>query len=96
MTRDEIIEMAIAASLLDIVDDAYLKRGDWEPYAVRFFSAAYEAGTAAEREACAQACDKVERRKWEVVLHGGAMQGIGARDCAAAIRARGERWISNL
>lgn len=43
-----------------------------------------------EREACALECDKVERRKWETVMNGGAMQGIGARDCAAAIRARGE------
>lgn len=42
-----------------------------------------------EREACARVCDKIERRKWETVMNGGAMQGIGARDCAAAIRARG-------
>ena len=46
---------------------------------------------AAEREACAQECDKIERRKWETVMNGGAMQGIGARDCAAAIRARGSK-----
>jgi hypothetical protein len=44
----------------------------------------------AEREACARVCDKIERRKWEAVMNGGAMQGIGARDCAAAIRARGK------
>jgi hypothetical protein len=51
MTRDEIIKMAVAARLLEIVDDAYLERCDWEPYVVRFFRAAYEAGAAAEREA---------------------------------------------
>jgi len=42
-----------------------------------------------EREACAKECEKIERHKWQAVMNGGAMQGIGARDCAAAIRARG-------
>ncbi len=42
-----------------------------------------------EKEACAKECDKIERRKWDTVMSGGAMQGIGARDCAIAIRARG-------
>jgi len=55
MTRDEMIKMAIATRLLEIVDDAYLQRGDWEPYVVRFFRAAYEAGAAAEREVCKDA-----------------------------------------
>ena len=44
----------------------------------------------AEREACAQECDKIERRKWDVLMHGGAMSATGARGCAAAIRARGQ------
>ncbi len=44
----------------------------------------------AEREACAKECDKIEKRKWDMVMNGGAMQGIGARDCAIAIRARSE------
>jgi hypothetical protein len=42
-----------------------------------------------EREACANVCDEIEKRKWQAVMHGGEMQGIGARDCAAAIRERG-------
>jgi hypothetical protein len=45
----------------------------------------------AEREACAVECDKIERRKWETIRNGGAMSAVGARDCAAAIRARGEK-----
>lgn len=45
---------------------------------------------AQEREECAKECDKIERRKWEVLHNGGAMSAVGARDCAAAIRARGE------
>jgi hypothetical protein len=55
------------------------------------FCAVAEQVRAEEREACAQECDKIERRKWETVMNGGAMQGIGARDCAAAIRARGQQ-----
>jgi len=44
-----------------------------------------------EREACAKECEKIERRKWEAMMNGGSMQAIGARDCAHAIRARGEQ-----
>jgi hypothetical protein len=43
-----------------------------------------------EREECAKVCDEIEKKKWETVMHGGEMQGISARDCAAAIRARAE------
>jgi hypothetical protein len=46
---------------------------------------------AAEREECALDCEKIERRKWETMMHGGTMQGFGAIDCAAAIRARGTK-----
>jgi hypothetical protein len=69
MTRDEIIKMAVAARLLEIVDDAYLERFDWEPYVVRFFRAAYEAGAAAEREACgddgAMVTETLESQGWK-------------------------------
>jgi len=44
--RDKIIRMAREAGLLEIVDDAYRERGDWNPYAERFFRMAYEAGAA--------------------------------------------------
>ena len=51
----------------------------------------YKAGAAAEREECATVCDEVEKRKWLTVQNGGRLDGVGARDCAAAIRARGEK-----
>ena len=50
-----------------------------------------EAAVLAEREACAKVCDGIERRKWEIVTQGGQMDGIMPRDCAVAIRARGEK-----
>ena len=53
------------------------------------YLAALEAWEAAH-EVCAGLCDEIEKRKWETVMHGGEMQGISARDCAAAIRARAE------
>jgi hypothetical protein len=78
MTRDEIIKMAVAARLLEIVDDAYLERCDWEPYVARFFRAAYEAGAAAEREACERMCREADK-------------STHPADLADAIRARGEK-----
>ena len=61
----------------------------------RFAAVAYAAGAAAEREACAKVCDSKEREKWEQmakVLTGGLgeVHPIGPKECAAAIRARGE------
>jgi hypothetical protein len=77
VTRDEIIKMAIAAGLLEIVDDAYSERIDWEPYVVRFFSAAYEAGAAAERETCL------------LIVEYCAKHGLDLSTAADAIRSRG-------
>jgi hypothetical protein len=80
LIRDDIIRMAREAGLWPAVTDTFPKK-------LERFAALV---AAAECEACAQECDKIERRKWEAVMNGGAMQGIGARDCAAAIRARGQ------
>ena len=49
-----------------------------------------QAAVEAEREACAKACDALERKKFETLVTGGEMTGFGARDCADAIRARGQ------
>ena len=68
MTRDDIIRMAREAGLLPCQG---IHPGDLE----RFFQLAYEAGAAAEREACA--------------IAGGAAADAGL-DVAAAIRARGQ------
>jgi len=90
MTRDDVIRMAREVADKDTVDPVH---GD-PPFIVltpdemlRFAALV----AAAEREACAAECDKIEKRKWATVINGGLMQGIGARDCAAAIRARGEK-----
>ena len=42
---------------------------------------------AAALEEAAKVCDGKERRKWEIMFHGGSLEGIGPLDCAAAIRA---------
>ena len=75
MNRDEIIRMAqeahgpITGQWWDM-DAAALER---------FYRAAFAAGAAAEREACAKVCDEIAQRD---------ETGYGiAEDCAAAIRA---------
>jgi len=50
----------------------------------RIFSYAWDEATKAEREACAQVCDEIANKPSNVVL------GV-AINCAAAIRARGEK-----
>ena len=77
LNRDEIIRMAQEARC-DIA---------WANSLERFAALVAKH----EREACAGLCDEIEKRKWQTVMHGGEMQGIGARDCAAAIRDRGEK-----
>lgn len=73
MTRDDIIRMAREAGVIEGFDSVH-------PSIERFFHAAYAAGAAAEREACAKVCD------------GWAKYGSPpAAACAAAIRARGEK-----
>ena len=90
---DEYLER-FAAIVAAAEREAMLRDG-WRQCAVgqrtTQFCGMTEDAVKAEREACAQECEKIERRKWETVMNGGAMQGIGARDCAAAIRARGEK-----
>lgn len=51
----------------------------------RFFHAAYAAGAAAEREACATVCDEAAH-DWHKHAKGGPVAVYNA--CAAAIRAR--------
>ena len=78
MTRDDIIRMAREAGWSEIGADLWgaTNDGAMSIYALeRFFKLAYEAGAAAEREACA--------------IAGGAAADAG-RDVAAAIRARGQ------
>jgi hypothetical protein len=87
LNRDEIIRMAREQGLPETeVEGVFRVNSD---DLGRFYLAALEAWEAAH-EVCAGLCDEIEKKKWETVMHGGEMQGISARDCAAAIRDRGE------
>jgi hypothetical protein len=81
MTKEDIIRMAREAGLASIYsacDEPGVRCAyeDWDEELERFFTLAYEAGAAAEREACADICDQ----------HA-SIEGIAQR-CAAEIRAR--------
>ena len=78
MNREDIIRMAHEAGLHIATDH------DWMPiiafaYAQKFA----ELVAAAEREACAKVCD-------ELVLEHPGRADLTAKQCAAAIRARGQ------
>lgn len=87
MTRDDIIRMAQEAGLTSVIDAHHKEYGSGA-----FDLSLYEEVTrfaalvaAAEREACAKVCDRMEKEsdgveccKWPTPA-----------DCAAAIRARG-------
>jgi len=82
MTRDDILRMAREAGLHSAVllhiyagKEAALTDSERDELRKleRFFTLAYEAGAAAEREACAKVCDPYTHGQW----------------FAAAIRARG-------
>jgi hypothetical protein len=78
MNRDDIIRMAQEAGLT--IRGHYDDEGSTPSELVRFFSAAYEAGAAAEREECAKLAESLPMQ-----------QEIDVRDqCATAIRARGQ------
>jgi hypothetical protein len=68
MTKDDVIRMAREAGFVDYLLRVWRADEGVEKLA----RAAYEAGVAAEREACAKVCDKL----WS------------AAECAEAIRAR--------
>ena len=79
MTKEEIIRMAHEAGLHLATDVNWMPIIDLK-YAQKFA----ELVAAAERSACAQVCDEIANKPSNVVL------GV-ALDCAAAIRARGEK-----
>ena len=79
----------LVAKLQRHADDLYSARGFNKPAQALLLAAdeivKLRAAVAAEREACAKECEKIERwhSKWWAVME--------ARRCAAAIRARGEQ-----
>ena len=87
MTRDDIIRMALEAGFpVSKWDDGVDEVMDGDNYHIQTdliecFAALV---AAAERSACAQVCDEIANKPSNMVL------GV-ALDCAAAIRARGEK-----
>ena len=85
MTQNEIIRMAIDAGLgeyLHLDDWRFTPDGDDIKSLKRFFSLAFAAGAAYEREACAKVCEekRIQMNYSEAPYN----------QCAAAIRARGQ------
>ena len=87
ITQDKIIKMAAEACDPNTI---CARDGEWwtlkQEELERFFRAAYAAGAAAEREACAKACDEQVVSKCLAPLEIYRTEFI-----AAAIRARGEK-----
>jgi hypothetical protein len=78
MTRDDILKMAREAGIDAWWDSGNEHREVLQEHLERLVRLAYEAGADAEREACVRVLEDYER--------------FGdTRDCAAAIRARGEK-----
>ena len=93
MTRDDIIRMALDAHLLNYVDletpRRYFIRADADVEEVERFAALV---AAAEREACAKACEEEQFELTEDVSGKNGLQHFdaGCRSCAEMIRKRGE------
>ena len=95
MNREDIIRMAREAGLTVNppswgYTEHYHFAGFEQPFE-RFFQAAYAAGAAAEREACAQVCEANVYEGYVPPEDGAAASywDNSAIECAAAIRARG-------
>lgn len=80
ITRDEIIEMAREAGVY--ARGHYDETGSTPEEIERFFHAAYAAGAAAEREACASMAEAFYRHQYDFT---------GNLELHEAIRARGEK-----
>ena len=93
MTRNDTIRMALEAGIPAAKYPSLVSNSDWEALE-RFFHAAYAAGAAAEREACARVADDHERQRCEawgkVLAIGGEVPSASLSAVAAAIRARGQ------
>jgi hypothetical protein len=90
MNRDDIVRMALKAGISVATSDSWIPIIG--PATIeRFFKLAYEAGAAAEREACAKVCDAVAESANKAAVAGQYLiirNGAEARMCSAAIRAQ--------
>lgn len=80
MTREETVRMAKEAGFETDPHDVWITDGYWANELERFAKLA----VAEEREACAKICD-------ELVLEHPGRADLTANQCAAAIRARGNK-----
>jgi hypothetical protein len=92
LPREDIIRWAREAE--DYVDTIYAK-GEYHPGWLEVFNVRFAALVAeAEREACAEVCEKQMKsymsKQYTVDPLGGFRERFAAEQCAAAIRARGE------
>ena len=87
MNEDDIIRLALAANLLNYVDNETPRRyfipADAGHDEVRYFAAFV---AAAERKACAIACERISESLYK---HDNETTARAAQDCADAILARG-------
>jgi hypothetical protein len=85
MTQDEIIEMAEQAGVDEWWDSGNEQREVLQEHLEAFAKLVAAKATASEREACAKVCEELppvgESKQWERAT---------LKDCAAAIRARGQ------
>jgi hypothetical protein len=87
MTRDDITRMAREAGMQGMLTDVVTTVDEL----ARFAKLAYEAGAAAEREACSRVCDAVAESANKAAVAGQYLivrNGAEARRCSAAIRAQ--------
>ena len=80
MTRDDIIRMAREAHHELVTQDYPGHLGQLDPWTLRLLERFAALVAEAEREACANVCDERERANL-----------YGLKECAAAIRERGEK-----
>ena len=103
MTQDEIIRMAreadipcfagmyVVTELSELERFAALVATHEKKFWMEQIEVECNEAVLAERELCAKLCDGIERHKWEILTKGGKLEGLSPIDCAAAIRARGEK-----
>jgi len=87
MNREEIIRMAREAGFEVYGTDVWITDGWWLEELERFAALV----AAHEREACAKVCDVLGVHPALNVFNGGPEWYKHGKDCAAAIRARGEK-----
>ena len=95
MDREDIIRMAREAGFEVYGTDVWITDGWWLEELERFAALVAASAIAEENEACAKICEEVESRAeelWDKFAYP-EDQGMasGARQCATAIRARGNK-----